>query len=95
MNGRPLTEFLLNLATSPDFSDAYVQAGYVSDGQRQMLIDNGVTDEPTIDAVINRDSGAIHDAVMSETGDVLPAIYCGKVRMYELAYSGDDDTETE
>ncbi|MBV9719968.1 MAG: hypothetical protein JOZ77_11660 [Candidatus Eremiobacteraeota bacterium] len=86
-SGPPLAEFLLLLATDPETTEAFTGANAV--GRSTMLADYGLS-QNQIDAVLSCDPKILHQAVIEETGDLLDAIYWGKIRMFEIAFDAEE-----
>jgi hypothetical protein len=88
--GRPrLTEFLLRLATDVEAQATFRQN---KSAAFEMMEDAGLTFEQK-EAVLSGETRRVQEAVILETGDLLPAMYCGKVRQLLIQFEFDDDAE--
>lgn len=75
-----LTEFLLRLATDSEMAQRF---GRSRANARKLMDEAGLAREQ-IDAVLSRDSNRLQYEVRKETDDILPDIYCGKIRTFEF-----------
>jgi hypothetical protein len=84
-----LTEFLLRLAT-----DMETQAKFRHSKSEavEMMEEAGITCEQQ-EAVLSGETRRVQEAVILETGDLLPAMYCGKVRQHLFEFEVVDDAE--
>jgi len=85
VNEPRLTEFLLRLALNDSETQRFLRGPQHA---REMMAEAGLSDDQ-IDAVLSRDSSRIQVLVIEETGDLLPAIFCGKVRMHEILFEAE------
>ena len=88
--GRPrLTEFLLRLATDVESQAAFRRS---KNEAAKMMHEAGLTHEQC-EAVLSGETYRVQEAVILETGDLLPAMYCGKVRQHLFEFDLIDDAE--
>jgi hypothetical protein len=84
-----LTEFLLRLATDLEWQSTFRQGRSAA---VKLMEEAGLTCEQQ-EAVLSRETRRVQEAVILETGDLLPAMYCGKIRQHLFEFELTDDAE--
>jgi len=84
-----LTEFLLRLATDVESQAKFRRS---KSAAMKMMEEAGLTCEQQ-EAVLSGESRRVQEAVILETGDLLPAMYCGKVRQHLFEFDVVEEAE--